>query len=130
MSRALHVVAWLLFGFFFLVVCVALLGSPSTSSKPQRVYADFQAISSALDLYHKTTGDYPTTDQGLMALVSRPETLPEEREWQAIATKVPADPWKNEYRYRRLPDSSTRPFELRSIGPDGVEGIEDDQVSE
>lgn len=130
MSRALHVVAWLHFGFFFLVVCVALFGSPSTSSKPQRVHADFQSISSALHLYRQTTRDYPTTDQGLMALVTRPETLPEERDWQAIASKVPTDPWKNEYRYRRLPDSSPRPFELRCVGPDGIEGTEDDRVSE
>lgn len=130
MSRALHFVAWLVFGFFFLVVCVALFGSPSTNSKPQRVKADFQSISSALELYRNTTGDYPTTDQGFLALVTRPETLPEERDWQAIFTKVPTDPWKNEYRYRRLPDSSTRPFELRCVGPDGVEGNEDDRVSE
>ena len=65
-----------------------------------------------------------------MALVTRPETLPEERDWQSIATKVPSDPWKNEYRYRRLPDSSPRPFELRCVGPDGVAGNEDDRVSE
>ncbi len=130
MSRALHFVAWLVFGFFFLVACVALFGSPSTGSKPQRVNADFQSISSALDLYRHTTGDYPATDQGLAALVTRPETLPEESDWQAIATKVPTDPWKNEYRYRRLPDSSPRPFELRCVGPDGVEGNEDDRVSE
>ena len=88
------------------------------------------SLSSALETYHKTTGDYPTTDQGLMALVTRPETLPEESDWEAIATRVPTDPWKNEYRYRRLPDSSPRPFELRCVGPDGVEGNEDDRVSE
>lgn len=130
MNRALTLILWAVFGFFFLVVFVALFGSPCTSAKPQMVKADFHSISSALDLYRKTTGDYPTTDQGLMALVTRPETLPEERDWQSIATKVPTDPWKNEYRYRRLPDSSPRPFELRCVGPDGVEGNEDDRVSE
>jgi general secretion pathway protein G len=130
MSRARHFVAWLLFGSFFLLVCVALFGSTGTSSKPKRVKADFQAISSALELYRKTTGDYPTTDQGLLALVTRPESLPEERDWQSIFTKVPTDPWKNEYRYRRLPDSSPRPFELRCVGPDGVADNEDDRVSE
>ncbi|PAW70825.1 MAG: hypothetical protein B9S38_07135, partial [Verrucomicrobiia bacterium Tous-C4TDCM] len=46
------------------------------------------------------------------------------------ATKIPTDPWKNEYRYRRLPDSSPRPFELRCVGPDGIAGNEDDRVSE
>ena len=105
-------------------------GPGSGGSKHMLVKADLQSISHALDLYRKTTGDYPTTDQGLMALVTRPESLPEERDWQSIFTKVPTDPWKNEYRYRRLPDSSPRPFEIRCVGPDGVGGNEDDRVSE
>ena len=119
-------------GLMALLVALLLLDSfPGVASaKPQRVKADLQSISSALDSYRKITGDYPTTDQGLMALVTRPETLPEERDWQSIATKVPTDPWKNEYRYRRLHDSSPRPFELRCIGPDGIADNEDDRVSE
>ncbi len=130
MSRALSLVLWIIIGGFVLLIFVLLLGSPSSSSKPQRVKADFISISSALNSYRKTTGDYPTTNQGLMALVTRPETLPEESDWQAIATKIPTDPWKNEYRYHRLSDSSPRPFELRCVGPDGIEGNEDDRVSE
>ena len=105
-------------------------GPSSGGSKHMRVKADFQSISSALETYHKNTGDYPTTNQGLMALVTRPEELPEESDWEAIATRIPTDPWKNEYRYRRLPDSSARPFELRCVGPDGIEGNDDDRVSE
>lgn len=52
MSRPLHFVAWLVFGFFFFVACIALFGfaSPGPSPKPQRVNADFQSISSALVL--------------------------------------------------------------------------------
>lgn len=131
MSRLLSFVLWILLGFFLLLIFFALFGGCTGSgAKLQRVKADFQSISSALDLYRKTTGDYPTTNQGLMALVTRPETLPEERDWQSIATKVPTDPWKNEYRYRRLHDSSPRPFELRCVGPDGIGGNEDDRVSE
>lgn len=105
-------------------------GPGSGGSKHMRVKADFQSISSALKTYRKINGHYPTTNQGLMALVTRPETLPKERDWQSIAIQVPTDPWKNEYRYRRRPDSSPSPFELRCVGPDGVEGNEDDRVSE
>lgn len=119
-------------GFMALLVVLLLLDSipGGSGAKPQRIKADFISIASALETYRKTTGDYPTTNQGLMALVTRPETLPEERDWQSIFTKVPTDPWKNKYRYRRLPDSSPRPFELRCVGPDGFEGNEDDRVSE
>jgi general secretion pathway protein G len=105
-------------------------GPGSGGSKHMLVKADLQSISFALESYRKTTGDYPTTDQGLMALVTRPETLPKESDWEAIAHRVPTDPWKNEYRYRRLPNSSPRPFELRSNGPDGIAGTDDDRVSE
>lgn len=119
-------------GFMAVVVAFLFLDSfpGGSGAKPQLVKADFTSISSALDSYRKITGDYPTTNEGLMALVTRPETLPEEHDWQAIFTKVPTDPWKNEYRYRRLLDSSPRPFELRCVGPDGIEGNEDDRVSE
>jgi general secretion pathway protein G len=131
MSRPLSFVLWILLGFFLLFIFFALFGGCTGSgAKLQRVKADFISISSALKSYRKTTGDYPTTDQGLMALVTRPETLPAECAWQPIATKVPTDPWKNEYRYRRRPDSSPRSFELRCVGPDGVAGNEDDRVSE
>jgi general secretion pathway protein G len=130
MSRALTLILWAVLGYFFIMVCMALVSSPCTSAKPQLVKADFHSISSALETYRKTTGDYPTTTQGLAALVTRPESLPEESDWQNIATRVPTDPWKNEYRYRRLPESSPRPFELRCVGPDGVEGNEDDRVSD
>ena len=131
MSRLLSFVLWILLGFFLLFIFFVLFGGCTGSgAKLQRVKADFQSISSALETYRKTTGDYPTTDQGLLALVTRPETLPEESDWQSIATKVPTDPWKNDYRYRRLPDSFPRPFELRCVGPDGIEGNEDDRVSE
>lgn len=132
MNRALTLILWAVSGFVVLMFVAALFGfpSPGPSSKPQRVKADFTSLSSALELYRKTTGDYPTTDQGLMALVTRPETLPEGSDWQAIAMKVPTDPWKHEYQYHRLPDSSPRPFELRSIGPDGIADTDDDRVSE
>ena len=117
-----------------LIIGVTVLHPPNRwfedGAKLAPIKGDFQSISSALKTYHKNTGDYPTTNQGLMALVTRPETLPEESDWEAIATKIPTDPWKNEYRYRRLPDSSPRPFELRCVGPDGIAGNEDDRVSE
>lgn len=105
-------------------------GPGSGGSKHMLVKADLQSISHALESYRMTTGDYPTTHQGLLALVIRPETLPKESDWEAIANRVPTDPWKHEYRYRRLTESSPHPFELRSIGPDGIAGNEDDRVSE
>ena len=128
MSRLLSFVLWIFLGFFALMIFVALFGGCTGSgAKLQRVKADFTSISSALETYRQTTGDYPTTDQGLMALVTRPETLPEEHDWQSIFTKVPTDPWKNEYRYRCFPEGSPHAFELISNGADGIEGTKDDR---
>lgn len=106
------------------------IGNVTGTPKTMRVKADFQAIGSALNSYKINAGHYPTTEQGLQALVERPTIPPLPDDWVKIWQKVPTDPWKNEYRYRRLHDSSPRPFELRCVGPDGVEGNEDDRVSE
>ncbi len=114
---------------FAFLIFVALFSCPSSGGKRQRVKADFQSISHALESYRTTTGDYPTTDQGLMAMVGRPKDLTTERAWKQIATQVPIDPWKNEYRYRLLADKDPRGFELRMVGPDGIEGNDDDRVS-
>jgi general secretion pathway protein G len=94
------------------------------------IKGDFHSISSALRTYKINAGHYPSTEQGLQALVERPTIPPIPDDWVKLDTNVPTDPWKNEYRYRRLPDSSPRPFELRCVGPDGIEGSKDDRVSE
>jgi general secretion pathway protein G len=94
------------------------------------IKGDFHSISSALRTYKINAGHYPSTEQGLQALVERPTIPPIPDDWVKLDTNVPTDPWKNEYRYRCLPDSSPRPFELRCVGPDGIEGSKDDRVSE
>jgi general secretion pathway protein G len=94
------------------------------------IKGDFHSISSALRTYKINAGHYPSTEQGLQALVERPTIPPIPDDWVKLDNNVPTDPWKNEYRYRCLPDSSPRPFELRCVGPDGIEGSKDDRVSE
>lgn len=93
----------------------------------QRYFGDFQSISAALHTYKINAGHYPTTEQGLQALVERPTIPPFPDDWVKIADKVPTDPWKNEYRYRSFPEGSPQPFELISNGPDGIEGTKDDR---
>lgn len=92
-----------------------------------KVKGDFPSISSALRAYKINAGHYPTTEQGLQALVKRPTTPPHPDDWVKIWQKVPTDPWRNEYRYRCFPEGSPQPFELISNGPDGIEGTKDDR---
>lgn len=64
-----------------------------------RVEGDFKAIRSALQYYRTNAGGYPTTEQGLVALVKKPKLSPRPKRWTMIMTKVPVDPWKREYQY-------------------------------
>jgi general secretion pathway protein G len=79
-----------------------------------------ERIGSILDLYKLDVGSYPTTDQGLRALVERPGSL---AMWNGPYVKgntVPLDPWNRQYSYR---SPSTRPghdYDLCSGGPSGV----------
>ena len=63
--------------------------------------SDIQSIGNALDLYKLDNNNYPSTDQGLEALVSKPSGYPEAKNWNAdgYLKKLPVDPWGNEYLY-------------------------------
>lgn len=81
---------------------------------------DLRAIGNALQLYRLDNGHYPSTQQGLAALVTRPSGRPEPRNWgpEPYLKKVPIDQWGNEFVY----SNSGRTFDLYSMGEDGREG--------
>lgn len=87
-----------------------------------KVKADLQAIETALAMYRLDTARLPTSQQGLSALVRKPED-PTLRNWRSggYMARVSADPWGNEYRYRQ-PGTRGAEFDLYSLGPDGLEG--------
>lgn len=88
--------------------------------------AQLRQISSALDLYRMDNGHYPSTQQGLEALVRKPSGTPEPRNWSSdgYMNSVPEDPWGNEYQY--VSPGSEGPYDLYSYGSDGREGGEGD----
>jgi len=98
-------------------------------STEQRVRGDFQSIRSALHTYKINARFYPSTDQGLRALVDKPTSEPFPDDWVKIADKVPTDPWQREYQYRLLPEGSEAAFELWTFGADGLPGTGDEQSS-
>lgn len=80
----------------------------------------------ALFAYRCHTGRYPSAQEGLQALVQRPEALQPPHLWQG-AYSPPAfltDPWARPYEYRWL-DGPSILFDLRSLGPDGIESEDD-----
>lgn len=84
------------------------------------------ALAKALEAYRIDTGRYPTTEQGLAALVTRPA---DEARWQGpyLQKAVPVDPWQRPYVYRS-PGADGGDFDLRSLGRDGQPGGEGDSA--
>jgi general secretion pathway protein G len=78
-----------------------------------------------LDVFEIDTGRYPTSDEGLNALLSQPAGV---REWHGpyIERGMPKDPWGNPYVYRSPGQHNTASYDLYSFGPDGAEGGGDD----
>ena len=79
-------------------------------------------ISQSLDLFKLEVGRYPTTQEGLQALISAPAGL---NNWNGPYWKkgtVPKDPWGNEYKYAAPGQSG--PYDIVSLGADGKEGGE------
>ena len=60
---------------------------------------DVLAIQNALDLYRLDNGVYPSTDQGLMALVEKPTSNPIPHDWKLYLKSLPKDPWGRDYLY-------------------------------
>ena len=86
----------------------------------------FGNISVALDLYELDNGSYPSSDQGLKALMAKPGSTPVPTNWNGpYLKKRPIDPWGNEYKYA-CPGTHSNDYDLYSAGPEGVEGSEDD----
>ena len=109
----------------FVIGLLATLVAPkivgrADDARRTKAIADMKGIEQALNLYRLDGGAYPTTEQGLEALVHRPERPPAPRAWNpnGYLERVPVDPWGHPYAY--LGDGSR--FTLRSYGADGVDG--------
>lgn len=89
--------------------------------------ADIQGnISLALKLYEVDNGRYPSTEQGLQALLAKPTAPPAPRNWKGpYLEREPLDPWKKSYAYRQPGTHPPRDYDLYSLGPDGQEGGDD-----
>ena len=95
-------------------------------AKETRVDGDLQNISTQLQLYEARNMRLPTTEQGLKALVEEPTTDPKPEKWTALLEEVPKDPWGAPYRYRYPAQKSKKPYDVYSMGKDGMDGTEDD----
>ncbi|MBL7155672.1 MAG: type II secretion system major pseudopilin GspG [Candidatus Omnitrophica bacterium] len=100
----------------------------SEQAKVAIAQADINSnIAMALKLYELDNENYPTTEQGLNALLSKSSISPLPTNWNGpYLEKQPIDPWRNLYRYRCPGTCNTASYDLYSVGKDGAEGTEDD----
>jgi len=122
-----------------LMVVIIILGilamwvAPKIMSRPGearqvKALLDIQNLENALKLYKLDNSIYPTTEQGLQALVEKPETGTIPRKWKAGGYlekgKVPKDPWGNDFIY--LSPGLKGDLDIISYGLDGVPGGEEE----
>src|SRR6266700_2917945 len=74
-------------------VAISKLGNTTGNAKRMRVQADIQAIKTQLQLYESMNCFYPSTEQGLQALVAQPQNDPRPTRWYQLFTDLPKDPW-------------------------------------
>ncbi|GLS83471.1 type II secretion system major pseudopilin GspG [Paraferrimonas haliotis] len=102
-----------------------LMGNKEQADR-QKAVSDIVALESALDMYRLNNNRYPTTEQGLDALVNRPTISPEPRNYPdgGFIKRLPTDPWGNEY-LLVSPGEFGR-VDVFSMGPDMEPGTDDD----
>ncbi|MGO2509300.1 MAG: type II secretion system major pseudopilin GspG [Vibrio hibernica] len=101
-----------------------LLGNKEKADQ-QKAVTDIVALENALDMYKLDNSVYPTTDQGLEALVSKPTGSPEPRNYRndGYIRRLPKDPWGGDYQYLSPGDKGN--IDVFSLGSDGQEGGDD-----
>lgn len=92
--------------------------------------AQIEMLGAALDAYRLDNGRYPTTQQGLQALMTEPTSDPRPRNWRGpyLRKDVPLDPWDNPYVYSSPGTVNPNGFDLLSYGADGRTGGEGDNA--
>lgn len=107
------------------IVVPRIMDNPD-KARVAKAKQDIRALESALNLYKLDNFQYPTTDQGLDALVEKPASDPEPRNWKAggYIARLPKDPWGGDYQY--LSPGEHGEIDIYTLGADqqpGGEGV-------
>ncbi len=123
------------FSFLELMVVVVILGILATYIAPRfmgraedakavKTKVDIAALETSLKLYKLDNSNYPTTEQGILALIEKPSTEPAPMNWKEkgylAKERIPKDPWGREYLY--LSPGVHDDYDIISYGADGAPG--------
>lgn len=109
----------LIIGLIVALVVPNVVGHPD-QARIKAAQIQMKSFESTLQMYRLENSHYPSTDQGLQALVERPSGFPEPQNWgpEPYMRRIPLDPWGNEYVY----SYEDNDFVIYSLGADGEEG--------
>lgn len=110
-------------GILAAIVVPNIMGAPG-KARVVKAKQDIRALESALRQYRLDNFQYPTTEQGLKALVQKPTIQPEPRNWRSggYMSRLPTDPWGYDYHYRNPGEHGQ--IDIYSLGRDGRPGGE------
>lgn len=115
----------------FIIAAMAAVVAPQIfgtqdSADLKKAAIDIQQLESAVERYRLQTNGFPTTEQGLEALVNVPtiDPIPSNYPQNGIIKRLPEDPWGNPYVL--LFPGEVGQYDIYSYGPDKLEGTEDD----
>jgi len=111
-------------------IVVPKLTGRSEDARISAAKSDLNNMRTALSMYEVDNGKYPTSEQGLQALLAKPSGAPEPKNWKGPylqnMSEVPLDPWGQKYYYVSPGAKNTSGFDLFSAGPDAQPGSQDD----
>lgn len=127
-ARGFTLIELLLVLVILAVLAAVVVPKFTKRSEQARVAAaktDIANLDTAFDAFEVDTGRYPTSDEGMKALMEAPSNA---KDWKGPYLKrlVVNDPWGNPYVYRCPGVHNPSSYDLYSFGPDGQEGTEDD----
>ncbi|MCB9838788.1 MAG: type II secretion system major pseudopilin GspG [Phycisphaeraceae bacterium] len=125
------------FTLFEMIIVIAILGllvalvAPRLTgnlekSKVTTTKTQIANLSASIEQFYLEVGRYPTSDEGLAALIARPQSVPEEK-WNGPYTEkdvLPRDGWDRPFEYDPPSDSNNNRYVIRSLGADGLPGGE------
>jgi general secretion pathway protein G len=108
---------------------VTKVASKIDQARETTTKANLKALAAAVNQFRMDTARFPTEDEGLLALIEQPSDV---ETWEPggylETTEINKDGWQNDFIYELYPESGKQ-FVIRSMGPDGEEGTEDDLLS-
>ena len=110
-----------------LLIGVAMKGMKQLEfAREVTVKGHIEGYKTSLLMYQGQNGNFPTTEQGLNALVTKPSSEPRPRNWRPQMDALTPDPWQKDYNYAMPGKHNPKSYDIYSSGPDGIPDTADD----